>query len=276
MKKPQVSTCGFFCLLIILCFVWYIVILVTDESVGLAWYLFSLLCGRKEKGVCMLYTVGEVGTLISLILSILLYVSFSRANPSFSEHKEKGFNLLELMTVLAIISILVTVASVGWSSLRDNRQVEATAGQLRSMISMARMQALSTGQDQYVGVYFSGETVADGITKYEEGQFAGTIDDKSSYDPVTKKWSVNTEWIVTPPIAFLDSKVDGSAPAVPLKGGIRTFTLSSKGVTGVPGESSVLVKSKYGKASEGKVVVINTFTGKVRVDECVYDGMKCQ
>jgi len=56
----------------------------------------------------------------------------------------RGFTLLELMTVVAIVGILLML-SVGLGSLVDNNRRTSTVGDLLSSINSARTQALTRG-----------------------------------------------------------------------------------------------------------------------------------
>jgi len=176
--------------------------------------------------------------------------------------RQHGFTLLELMVVLAILGVMLAIASGSWSNVRAGDQVRSVAEKLRSSMVASRIKALSSGQRQYVGIDLSSET------------FATTIDDTLAFNASTSKWGANTNWIETQGVNLLDSNADGSAatPSVTMK----NYEFDPRGVTNKTGESCVLVKANDGAVTLGRVVIVNNFTGKVRVDDCTFPGMKCQ
>jgi type II secretion system protein H len=57
----------------------------------------------------------------------------------------KGFTLIELMTVIAIIGILSTVALFGWQGYQNNVNLRTAAGEVMSDIASCKQQSVSRG-----------------------------------------------------------------------------------------------------------------------------------
>lgn len=205
------------------------------------------------------------------ISDILKMREIQRMTPSLSEEltlqqakmhgpalKQAGFTLLELMVVLAILGVMISVASGSWQSVRAADQVRSAAEKMRGVMVAARMNALSTGQTQYVGIDLYAEAMA------------STMEPQSTYASST--WSGTTLWQAFEGVNLLDSTSNGAAPASP-ETGQKTISFTSRG-TSVPG--SILIKAVSGPASIGKIIIFNNITGRVRIDDCSYTGKSCQ
>ena len=164
---------------------------------------------------------------------------------------QRGFSLIELMVVVAILVILVTVSGGAWSSVRNTEQVTSAAEKIRSMMTSARLRALSVGQKQYIGFDMANDTV---VT---------TADGGSTYDDVANAWNAGARWESLAGVDLLDSNADGEALANPEI--IKTYSFSARGTSR---SGSVLAKSVGGAVEIGKIIVVNTVTGRVHINQC--------
>lgn len=76
--------------------------------------------------------------------------------PFLGQH---GFTLIEMMATIAVGLILMAIAVGAWGSLREKTKVKSAAEEIRSVLTAARLQALSTGSDAAVSFNFDTETV---------------------------------------------------------------------------------------------------------------------
>jgi prepilin-type N-terminal cleavage/methylation domain-containing protein len=182
---------------------------------------------------------------------------------SESRHQQSGFSLIELMVVVSILGIMLTIANGTWTSVREAELVQTTAEKVRSVMTATRIKALSTGLNQYAGI------------DIYTNAFVSTSDGSSVYDLGADTWSNASQWVGTTNINILDSVADGSAPGTPITTK-KTLAFSARGVSSVAGESCVLIKHVRAPAGTGKIIVVNNFTGKVRVDDCTFAGKNCQ
>ena len=57
-------------------------------------------------------------------------------------NKRSGFTLMEVMIVIAIISVLAAIATPNYIAFRNNRQVTRAAGDVYSALQLAKMTAI--------------------------------------------------------------------------------------------------------------------------------------
>lgn len=75
-------------------------------------------------------------------------------NSSFSLHSEKGFTLLELILVIAIIAILAAATVPLMGNFNQRTQVDAVAREVVSALRFAQQKSIATESDSQFGVYF--------------------------------------------------------------------------------------------------------------------------
>lgn len=68
------------------------------------------------------------------------------AGSGLSVSSYRGFSLIELMVVLAILSILLLVAVPGYGTWVSSSRIETATNKLRSMMSLARSEAVRRGE----------------------------------------------------------------------------------------------------------------------------------
>jgi len=161
----------------------------------------------------------------------------------------RGFTLLELVLVCAIVAIVVGTVSASMAGFLSRSRLRCTAARLASMAVFARTQAITTGREVEMQVNRStGE-----IALFEESE-----------DPAQGFSSLGPRWSLRLPESLLLSTLEIGGEEVP-EGGITFYpeggakeahlVLSLRGAegAGVP-------------SSERKEVWVNKITGRVRVE----------
>jgi len=144
------------------------------------------------------------------------------------------------MATIAIAAILMAIAVGAWGSLREKTRVKSAAGEVRSALVAARLQALSTRADANVIFDFANETVTSPI------------------------WTAAHVYTGVDLVAYTYSSC-----TVP--GGVanNTITFQSTGKasgSAASGNMSVLVQPK-GATSPTYYLIVNGVTGRVRMTE---------
>jgi prepilin-type N-terminal cleavage/methylation domain-containing protein len=89
------------------------------------------------------------------------------------DQTQKGFTVIELMVVLAIIVVLASLAFPSFSRQRPRARLAAATVEFQSLVHGARQQALASGRDVWVVVfpeYVSGEGTGR-VVIYEDGNY---------------------------------------------------------------------------------------------------------
>jgi len=165
-----------------------------------------------------------------------------------SENKEhlswRGFTLVELMVTITIASILMAIAVGAWGALREKTRVKSAAEEIRSVLTAARLQALSTQSNATVAFDFTGETVTSSL------------------------WAAPRAYTGVDLVAYTFGPPCTIQPGS--TNNVITFRSTSRasGSGGVSGNMSVLVRPS-GAVSPVYYLVVNPWTGRVRmVDTC--------
>lgn len=67
---------------------------------------------------------------------------------------KKGFTLVEMLIILAILTILIIVALPSFTTMRNNQILKTTASEVFSALDKAKSQALSSVNSSEYGVHF--------------------------------------------------------------------------------------------------------------------------
>lgn len=119
-----------------------------------------------------------------------------------SARNQRGFTLIEILVIIAIIGILAAVAVNGTVSWMSGMELKATARDLFSALQSARIKAIKTNQDITVvfkpakntySIYSDYDATTDTgtlefsdsvkSTRYEIGFGAGKVDSDKGFDP---------------------------------------------------------------------------------------------
>ncbi len=137
--------------------------------------------------------------------------------------RRAGFTLIEMMVTVAIMGIIVALATVSLQRARPRANLAGAAVDLQALLHGARQQALASGQNVAVMVfpgYSPGGDVVGRIVVYQDGD--GTLFDATSadsidgYDPAVLKCGPNSEIVSTldlPPAVRIGPAVGMGATA---------------------------------------------------------------
>jgi len=213
-----------------------------------------------HKGGCF---SGDTKALITSAFSPASDIKHSTTFKHTCFSKQSGFTLVEMLVVVSILGLMLMIGSGSWTGVRSSEQVKSAAEKIRSAMAASRIKALSTGRQQYVGIDIYSDAIA------------STIEEASVYSSGSNTWSASTLWEETKGVDILDSETDGTAPSSPVTTQ-KNFTFEPRGVTSSNNENCVLIKSLVGSASIGKIIIVNEFTGKVRIEDCTAAGKSCR
>jgi prepilin-type N-terminal cleavage/methylation domain-containing protein len=101
---------------------------------------------------------------------------------------DRGFTLIEMAVVMAIVVVLASMAMVSYWRFRPRANLTSIAAELQSTIHGARSQALATGHDVWLVVFpqFANGVGTGRVVVYEDGSFtfnAGGSPNLGTYDP---------------------------------------------------------------------------------------------
>ena len=94
--------------------------------------------------------------------------------------KTKGFSLVELLIVIAIIAILGAMASIGWKSYVDNDNLRSAARMLQADMANAKQTSIAQGVHYHISIDVAGNSYA--IEKWNADNTA-KISDVSTKKP---------------------------------------------------------------------------------------------
>jgi len=171
----------------------------------------------------------------------------------------RGYTLIELLTTIALIGIVATIASLSMRGIMEGYRLKGAARQIYGDLQLARLKAIKEGK--ICALVFSGNsyTIRDTGPDGQPGE-AGTNDDASgSVDDVEELGAAGSD--------------DGLLKTVDLAGDYQGISITSgqtmnifypNGTAGRLGGASTTVIVNNG--SHSKNIKVNTGTGNVRIE----------
>lgn len=77
----------------------------------------------------------------------------------YKQRGQKGFTLLEILLVIAILSIIVVVSLSSWQSFSDSTNLGNTAKMIEAKIKLAKSESLSATNDVNYGVHLEADSI---------------------------------------------------------------------------------------------------------------------
>ena len=173
--------------------------------------------------------------------------------------KQRGFTLIELMIVILILGVLLALTTGSYTELQDRTRTETAAGELRSILTSARLVALSTGQSVYVTINYNSGSAS------VRNSIASTHLD-GVYDEVNKKVTGN-EKFQNKVYWFKASTASNGCSKAAAGNVLKTieFTARSEGLDKTDGfqTASVVVSSDEAGTKNLKCLQVRQVTGRV-------------
>lgn len=169
---------------------------------------------------------------------------------------EKGFSLIEVVMIVAIVGILTTIAVLNFGGIIDSYKVRGAASQLYSEMQMARLKAIKEGKEW--AVEFSGNTYCVKnqintalIPPSADGWASGC---STTNDTILKTISLDSDY---PGITATSSGSGG------LSSGREVFYPNGTASSGI--SNPTWAKVTISKGSRIQSVCIRSTTGNIRV-----------
>lgn len=200
-----------------------------------------------------------------------------------------GFSLVELMTVIAILSLLLGLSALSVRGSLDNYRLSATAAQLQADLSYASQRASRDNASVYFRFYRDAKGSADGGESYLDAYQMLRLDQETgNMVPLGNVKYFDAEIIVFPDPEFSNllerglSAAGESDPAIPAAAGMGELTtkdyefceirLKPDGSTSLQTDRAwaitLALKRTAGEAdppNESRVLTINSTTSSVRI-----------
>ena len=158
---------------------------------------------------------------------------------------QRGFTLMELMVVVAIMTILIALGSGAWNQYRENTRVDSAKELIVSAFQQARLKALSSGSAQAVTFDHVANTFVSAL---------GVTHDFSGVN--VQKFICGT-CVATDPVApqIVNFYRRGSASLIPQNvrvsrnGSDKTFIIMVNNITGRVAVRTTCISGSPGKCS---------------------------
>ena len=104
-----------------------------------------------------------------------------------SRHGERGLTLIELLTTIAILGLIVAVATPSWLTLRRRNAVRTASAEIRAVFHQVRSRAIARSRN--AGIRFSKVGAQWQFAVYDDGDGDGVRNDdiRSGADPMVAR-----------------------------------------------------------------------------------------